>query len=726
MEGKKLITICQFGGEFVTKEEDGTLVYNGGEAHAIDIDHETRFEDFKLEIIELFKCNSGSAISMKYFLPGNRKTPITISSDRDFKRMIDFNGGSTMVDVYVTVGERGEIVVHDSPVMAGDTGENVARISDAPATRSSSKDVFEAAKHAKNVPSSWENAITGVNQRFSNAAEFREALRKYAFAHRFSYKLVKNHCHRVTAKCKSENCPWKIHAARLLTTPFFRIKTMNSTHTCEGGLGTKGSAAINWVADIVKEKMQDSPKYRPKDIVNDIKREYGIELKYSQAWRRKENARAQLKGSYKESYSELPFLCEKIVETNPGSFAIFTTKDGSIFHRLFISFHASLHGFELGCRPLLFLDNLPLNSRFKESLLVATAVDGNDGVFPVAFAVVDEETVDNWRWFLRELKSAILTSRYITIVADVGKGLIDLIPEVFENGHHGYCLRHLLENFREALPKKSSYEVKRLLVADFNASAHALKIEDFQSITGGIKDISPEAFSWIECSKPEHWANAFFGGARYNHMTANSGELFNSWVSEADELPITQKVDMIRVNMMELIHTRSVDSSQWLTQLTPSMEEKLQNEILKAHSLEHEIIFSPIMDSIVEVRSNSIEMVDIDQWTCSCKAWQITGLPCFHAVVVFERIGRSPYDYCSKYFSTESYRLTYSELINPVPTTEKPTQNESSQPAVVITPPSRPPRGRSRIHRTDRNEVRRRQRAARQCLTQVVDTQGSC
>ncbi|KAF5193063.1 Far1-related sequence like, partial [Thalictrum thalictroides] len=693
MEGKKLITICQFGGEFESNDEDGTLLYNGGEAHAIDIDHETLFEDFKLEIIELLKCSSGSAISMKYFLPGNRKTLITISNDKDFKRMIDFNGGSAMVDVFVTVGEREEIVAHDSPVQAGDTGENVSRIGDAPATRCSRKDVIEEANHAKNVPSSWETAITGVNQRFSDAREFREALRKYAFAHRFSYKLEKNHCHRVTAKCKSENCPWKIHAARLLTTPFFRIKTMNSTHTCEGGLGTKGSAAINWVADIVKEKMQDSPKYRPKDIVNDIKREYGIELKYSQAWRRKEIARAQLKGSYKESYSELPFLCEKIAETNPGSLAIFTTKDGSSFHRLFISFHASLHGFELGCRPLLFLDNLPLNSRFKESLLVATALDGDDGVFPVAFAVVDEENVDNWRWFLRELKSAILTSRFITIVAEAAKGLTDLIPEVFENGHHGYCLRYLSENFREALPKKISHEVKRLLVADFNASAYALKVEDFQRITGDIKDISPEAFSWIE--------------------------------HKADELPITQKVDMIRINMMELIYTRSMDSSQWLTRLTPSMEGKLQSNIFKAHSLEHEVTFTPNMDNIFEVRGDSVEMVDIDQWSCSCKAWQITGLPCFHAVAVFECIDRSPYDYCSKYFTTDSYRLTYSELINPVPTMEKPTQKESSQASLVITPPSRPPRGRSRIHRIDRNEVRRRQRAARQCLTQVVDMQGS-
>ncbi|KAF5189006.1 Folylpolyglutamate synthase [Thalictrum thalictroides] len=70
---------------------------------------------------------------------------------------------------------------------------------------------------------------------------------------------------------------------------------------------------MNWWAKLLKDKTRDSPKYRPKDavndikreygvelkyrpkdVVNDIKREYGVELKYSHAWRQKEIARAQL------------------------------------------------------------------------------------------------------------------------------------------------------------------------------------------------------------------------------------------------------------------------------------------------------------------------------------------------------------------------------------------------------------------------------------------------
>ncbi|KAL5724301.1 hypothetical protein ACHQM5_007579 [Ranunculus cassubicifolius] len=108
MDGKKLITICQFGGEFESNK-DGILTYNGGEAHAIDIDHETKYEDFRNEIAEMVNCNS-ALVSIEYFLAGNRKTLITVSNDKDLKRMISFNVDSTTVDVYVTAGE---VAAHD-------------------------------------------------------------------------------------------------------------------------------------------------------------------------------------------------------------------------------------------------------------------------------------------------------------------------------------------------------------------------------------------------------------------------------------------------------------------------------------------------------------------------------------------------------------------------------------------------------------------------------------
>lgn len=96
---KKVIAICQSRGEFVSNK-DGSLSYNGGDAYAIDIDQETKLSDFKSEISEMFNCNVNTMI-IKYFLPGNKKTLITVSKDKDLQRMVNFIGDSNTVDVFI-------------------------------------------------------------------------------------------------------------------------------------------------------------------------------------------------------------------------------------------------------------------------------------------------------------------------------------------------------------------------------------------------------------------------------------------------------------------------------------------------------------------------------------------------------------------------------------------------------------------------------------------------
>lgn len=711
MSSKKVIAICQSGGEFATNQEDGTLFYSGGEAYALDLDLQTCLKDFKQELTETFQCTPES-MAIKYFLPGNKKNLITVSKDKDLKRMVNFFKDSDQVEVFVILKEPAPPVLSNMPgSRSSRTTESEAVVPlaiSADCTQADSLIDTEAPlcttplrlfppvsdeKHRK-AAMQWENAITGPDQRFSSFGEFREALHKYSIAHGFAYKYKKNDFHRVTAKCKSEGCPWRIYASRLATTQLVCIKKMNPEHTCEGTTVKAGYRATRgWVGSLIKEKLKVSPSYKPKDIATDIKREYGIQLNYSQAWRAKEIAREQLQGSYKEAYSQLPGFCNKLMETNPGSIATFLTKEDSSFRSLFVSFHASITGFQKGCRPLLFLDSVPLYSKYQSTLLAATAADGNDDVFPLAFAVVNEETDDNWRWFLSELKSAVSTSRQITFVADFQKGIKRSLQEIFGEGcYHGYCLRYLSEKLNRDLKGQFSHEARRLMVQDLTAAAYAPNHEVFQRCAENIKAISPEAYTWVIQSQPDHWANAFFHGTRYNHMTSNFGQLFYSWVSEADELPITQMVDVLRGKMMELIYTRRVDSDHWSTSLTPLMEEKLQKESLKVQSPQVSLSHG----STFEVHGESVEMVDIDHWNCSCKEWQLTGLPCYHAIAVLECLGRSPYEFCSRFFTTECYRLAYAESINPVPNIEKSLNGESDVAVVVTPPPSKRPPGRPR------------------------------
>ncbi|KAL7207646.1 hypothetical protein ACSBR1_029569 [Camellia fascicularis] len=91
------------------------------------------------------------------------------------------------------------------------------------------------------------------------------------------------------------------------------------------------------------------------------------------------------------SFDQLKWYNNAVMENNPHSYMNldFDQQTGR-FVRYFISFHACIDGFN-HCRSLLFLNGTFLKGKFKGNLLAATAKDGNEGLFPVAFAIVDSE-----------------------------------------------------------------------------------------------------------------------------------------------------------------------------------------------------------------------------------------------------------------------------------------------------------------------------------------------
>ncbi|KAK9287904.1 hypothetical protein L1049_016348 [Liquidambar formosana] len=597
----KLIVICQSGGKFTTTG-DGSLSYSGGDAHAMSVNKNTKFDDFTSEIAEMGKHDL-SSMTIKYFLPNNNRTLISISSNKDIQRMIEFHEDSATVDVYVVTTHSGAIDVPAttcsrssrttapepaSPVAQNDLATLAEDIRQQELTNA--EDIGQQGHiDAEDIgrpklTASWKNSIVGLGQQFNSANEFRDALHKYSLAHGFIYTIKRACSTHVSAKCRVEGCPWIIGATKLSKTQLFRIKKMNGTHTC--GVGTNAvrpRASKKLVASIVKEKLRNTPNYRPMEIVDEIRRDFGLEVRYAQAWRGMESAREELHGSFKEAFNQLPWLCEKIIETNP----------------------------------------------------------------------------------------------------DRGRGISESLPQIFNNCYHGYCLDHLTENLKQELKGPFTREVVCAIVAEFHNAAYAPTVEGFKNCIETMTCLSPEAYEWIQQNKPEHWANAFFKGTRYNHLKSSTADSFYNWASEFP-LPIVEMIETTRRKMMELIYKGRVDSDEWSSRLTPSSEEKLQKITTKLHSVE--VLFTP--GSAYKVRDSlgAINVVNLDSWDCSCREWQLTGLPCLHAVAVIDCIGKNVYDYCSKYFTTEAYRNSYSESINPVLTEDRPMHRESSP--VRVHPPS--------------------------------------
>src|SRR5438128_4661527 len=67
--------------------------------------------------------------------------------------------------------------------------------------------------------------------------------------------------------------------------------------------------------------------------------------------------------------------------------------DGRVyFHKFFCALKPCVDGFLEGCRPYLSIDSTALNGRWNGHLAVATGVDGNNWMYPVAFGFFDSET----------------------------------------------------------------------------------------------------------------------------------------------------------------------------------------------------------------------------------------------------------------------------------------------------------------------------------------------
>ena len=101
------------------------------------------------------------------------------------------------------------------------------------------------------------------------------------------------------------------------------------------------------------------------------------------------------------------------------------------FRRAFVCFKACWQGFLDDCRPYLAVDATALHGRFKGHLVAATAVDGHNWMFPVAYGVLEVESEESWTWFLQNLRDLIGHPPGLVIHTDACKGLETAVEAVF-------------------------------------------------------------------------------------------------------------------------------------------------------------------------------------------------------------------------------------------------------------------------------------------------------
>ncbi|KAF3970266.1 hypothetical protein CMV_006028 [Castanea mollissima] len=501
-----------------------------------------------------------------------------------------------------------------------------------------------------------------VGQEFPDVKSFRNAIKEAAIAQHFELRIIKSDLIRYFAKCAAEGCPWRIRAVKLPNASTFTIRSLEGIHTC-GRNAQNGhhQASVDWIVSFIEERLRDNINYKPKDILHDIHKQYGITIPYKQAWRAKERGLAAIYGSSEEGYCLLPSYCEQIRKTNPGSIAeVFTAGADNRFQRLFVSFYASIYGFLNGCLPIVGIGAIQLKSKYLGTLLSATSFDADGGLFPLAFGVVDVENDESWMWFLSELHKALeMNSENIlqlTFLSNGQKGIVDAIRRKFPNSCHAFCMRFLSESVGREF--KNSRLVHLLWKA-----AYATTSILFKQKMAEIEEVSPEAAKYMQQFPPSHWALVYFEGTRYGHLSSNLEE-FNRWILEARELPVIQVIEQIQSKLMTEFEARRLKSSSWFSVLAPSAEKRMIEAVDRAST--YQVLRSDEVEFEV-ISADRSDIVNIGIHYCSCRDWQLHGIPCSHAVAALISCRKDIYAFTEKCFTVASYRQTYAEEIHPIP-----------------------------------------------------------
>ncbi|XP_058783100.1 uncharacterized protein LOC131657753 [Vicia villosa] len=112
---------------------------------------------------------------------------------------------------------------------------------------------------------------------------------------------------------------------------------------------------------------------------------------------------------------------------------------GLMFERIYVCLEACKHDFAKYCRPLIGLDACFLKGDFGGQLMEVVGRDGNNKVFPIAYAIMEVETKDSWDWFIELLLEDLKVINQRASLA---------IKSVSAHIKQRLCVKHLYGNWK--------------------------------------------------------------------------------------------------------------------------------------------------------------------------------------------------------------------------------------------------------------------------------------
>ncbi|KAI3509052.1 hypothetical protein L1887_24076 [Cichorium endivia] len=474
-----------------------------------------------------------------------------------------------------------------------------------------------------------------VYQTFGSAEELKRKIKKHSVETRREIEIVKNDKNRVRAVCKGtipdlgqietsgpsqttslnndgtpeKKCPWVLYASKWKQDVDWEVKTYVQEHKCLQSRDVK-ACTYKFLSQQIVQQIDSNPNIPTRALQEQLQREYQVDLSRMKVFRAKSEAHNQVRGDYAGQYAILRDYVLELKTRNPDSTVKIEVENEPnpdsatrTFKRIYICLGSLKKGFQAGKRDYLGLDGSFMKGSYPGMILTAVGLDGNSCTYPLAYVVVEAENINSWTWFLSCLGDDIdlHTNSNFTFVSDRQKGLLQAIGTLFPCAEHRFCLRHIHENMKLQWKGKAFKDM-------LWKCATTTTVQEFNHAMEEFRQLNNECYKWLKAIPAQHWSRSHFTGrAHCDGLLNNLCETINNQLRDARDQPIITCLEFIREYLMLRIVTvqKAIDKAPG--PLTPTAT-----------------ITGPWMDQCV---------VDMIHHTCSCRKWELTGIPCKHSIV---------------------------------------------------------------------------------------------
>ncbi|KAL9419325.1 hypothetical protein AB3S75_037143 [Citrus x aurantiifolia] len=247
----------------------------------------------------------------------------------------------------------------------------------------------------------------------------------------------------------------------------------------------------------------------------------------------------------------------------------------------------------------------------------------------------------------------------VTIISDRQKGLLWGLEKYWPNASTRYCARHIFANLK---CKFTGLNVTGL----FWKACRAANQYDFERAMSQIRAKDQNCCEWLRKIPPAQWSRSGFDHhVKSDHVTNNMTKSFNKWVDEVRDKPFLTILEHIRRQLMVRMLKKYQLGETWQDHLTPYARERLNQSSNEAKRIKVFGGRGELFECCQAGYRNFL--VHITYGTCEYGMWQVSGVPCKHAVAAILHKGGQPENYVHHYLTKESFMMTYMGTINPIP-----------------------------------------------------------